>query len=210
MRCRLISPERGSSECWSAGNTYCHFHPVAAVDIFVRVQRGDRLCRCLIRDPLVEFVDQRQVHGQRFNQRSRQHGNAVLGAFSVAHKQLVHAKVQIEHAQTARLKNTQAASIQKLGDQRRDARKRLDDSAGFTNCQHRGEMLGLLGRDDIAEPRKVQFEHFLIQKQGAPLSPEIAWTQRLCDRLPDRSETLRAPAFPSEVDDAFHERGGNV
>ena len=106
--------------------------------------------------------------GQRGLDRGGQHRHPILVALAVADDDLVRREVDVLHAQATAFQQAQARAVQQERHEPGHAVEPLQDGADLVPRQHDGEVQGPLGPDDVVEPRKLDAEHLVVEKeQGA-------------------------------------------
>ena len=122
---------------------------------------------------------------------SRQNGDPVLRALTVANDDLIHREIDILHSQTGAFEQAQSRPVEKRGHQADRAFQLGDDRPHFVAGEHDGQVLCRSGPHDVFEPGQVLMQNVAIQEQEraqrlilgrcghAPLDGQRA--QKLCD-----------------------------
>src|SRR5439155_5475658 len=95
----------------------------------------------------------------------RYHRRAVLEAFAVAHDERSRREIDVLHAQTQSLEQTQAAAVQEARDRAVGTAQLREQATHFLASQDDGQPLRAAGTGDVTEPGEIDSQHALVEEQ---------------------------------------------
>ena len=107
----------------------------------------------------------RQVQLQRFFERFRENGDAVLFALAIADEDLLVTKVDVLHPEANTVHQAQAGAIEQIGHEPVGAGHLGQDGLDFVAGEDDGQADGAFGAFDVIDPAEGMLQHSVIQKQ---------------------------------------------
>jgi hypothetical protein len=106
-----------------------------------------------------------KVHSQWIQDRSRQYRDAILAAFRVANDYLTPLQREILDAKSKRLHQVQATAVEQIGNRPRSPLELSQHRAYFSCRQYYRQPFGAASPRDILQPRKIDFQYPLVEKE---------------------------------------------
>lgn len=106
----------------------------------------------------------RELLAKGRHERGGQHDDAILGALPFAHDDGVALEIDVLHAQAKAFHDAHSGAVEKL---REDAMRRVDEheqARHFMMREHHGQAHLRLRAADLGQPRQIEPEHLLIEK----------------------------------------------
>lgn len=128
-------------------------------------ERQRRTTKAACKILFVESSDTVDVELQIVCDRVRKNREAILGAFAVAHGDLVQLKVDVLDAQAEAFGQTQTASVQERGNNARRSFKIPDHGARLFLAEDNRKTLWPLCSDDVIDFRQINAEDLFVKEQ---------------------------------------------
>lgn len=114
---------------------------------------------------LMKGLDGRKMRDERGFERFGQHRHAVFRALSVSNEDFVEAEIDVLHAKTETLGETESGPVHDSRGEEFFVLKMEQDEADFLAAQDDGEMDRLLRANDVSKGSDVALEHVSIEKE---------------------------------------------